>query len=396
MDILKQELKGCYDFFDELSNNSGLTRDSSKFNPTVSSIASIGYSLCSLVIGVMNNWLDYNDAYKKALNTLQTIENLEQYEGFYYHFLDMKSGLRVWNCEVSNIDTAIMISGVILAGEFFGKEIKDIADKLYRKINFPWFVDENNHQFHLGFTEEKGFFGHWDFYAEQLMLYVLGAGSPTKPVDLSVYNSFTREFGSYKEHTDIVQSWFGSLFTYQLSHAWLDFNNKVDDDGIDWFENSRKASLANYQYCIDNNHQFPSYSENSWGITASVGESGYQVECGALPAKHKIELHNDGTIAPYGALSSIVFTEKESLKALKYYYSMEKLKGKYGLNGAYKITKEKSWYSEECLGIDKGLTMLMIQNYLDKAIWSLMNKNENIQNGFKKLNFNNKDLTPKK
>ncbi len=396
METLKKELKGSYNFFIDLSNYKkdspgyGLSQD--KFSDAnLCSIASVGYKLSALVIGVENDWLDYDKAKIEALRTLKTIANLEKIEGFYYHFIDINSGLRKHNSEISTIDTSIMIAGCLLVGQYFGDEVYEIADSLYKKINFPWIVDKRNNQFYFGYKKEQGFFGYWDYYAEQLMLYILGAGSPTYPIGLDVYNSFVREKGNYKENKDIIYSWFGSLFTYQLSHAWLDFRNKIDRDGINWFDNSIKATLANRDFCIDYNHQYPSFNENSWGITACVYEKGYQGEHGAEPAHHNIYLHNDGTIAPYGAVSSIVFTPEHSINALKHYYSIPYLVGKYGLKAAYRIDQDKKvWYSEDFLGIDKGLTMLMIDNYLNQNTWKILNGNEYIKKCFKRLEFKNR------
>lgn len=238
--------------------------------------------------------------------------------------------------------------------------------------------------FYLGNNPEFGFFGHWNVYAEQLILYILGSGSPTYNTGKNLYNSFKKPIGDYKEYKNIIHSWFGSLFTYQYSHAWVDFRDTFDDNGIDWFDNSIKATLANRQFCIDNKDKFKTFSDNSWGITASLCPSGYTSEGGALPSS--AEIKNDGTIAPYGAISSIVFTPDFSIQALQNYYeNYPSLVGEYGLKSAFNLERKTPWFSYEYLGIDKGITLTMIENYLDESIWQNFMKNEYVQKGMNNL-----------
>ncbi len=275
----------------------------------------------------------------------------------------------------------------------------------------------------MGYSPEEGFFGHWDMYAEQLMLYVLSVASPTHPVDSSIYQDFQKPKADYQEIKNIVYTYCGALFTYQYSHAWIDFRNRKDKDGIDWFKNSIKATLANRKYCIEMSqtncpHFNPepvgtpqsnpepvgtpqsnpepvgtkkTYGKNSWGLTACVSPKGYSGEFGAKPAKSQLK-GNDGTISPSGAAGSMVFTPELSMQALEHYYNnFPKLWGKYGFKDAYNLDYGKPWYAKECIGIDKGISMLMIENYLSGLIWRYFMKNEYIQKGLEKL-----DIMPQK
>ena len=280
--LILKELKKSYNFFTKeinLNSNSpgyGLIRDKSLLSKNVASIPSVGYALPCLVIGVKNKWLNYNTAFNRANRTLDTfLNNVEGKNGFFYHFVNMKTGKREWNCEISIIDTAIFICGAITAGEFFRGIVKDKADKLYKKINWQWYTNKDNNYFYMGYSPEKGFWGNWDMYAEQLMIYVLGVASPTYPVDKSMYYSFKRESTNYGDFKDIIYTYCGTLFTYQFSHAWIDFKNTKDLQGTDWFENSIKATMANRQYCIDNMKKFNTFGKNSWGLTASLSPKGY-------------------------------------------------------------------------------------------------------------------------
>ena len=362
-----------------------------KKEPEVASIASVGYGLAALVIGAERKWISFSKAYNRANGTLHTfLNNMETTNGFFYHFIHMETAKREWNCEVSIIDTGIFICGAILAGEYFKGEVKEKAEKLYKNINWNWYRDETVNQFYMGYSPEQGFSGHWDMYAEQLMLYVLGVASPTFPIESSMYDDFKKPITDYGEIKNIIYTYCGTLFTYQYSHAWIDFRNRRDNNGINWFQNSIKATLANRKYCIENSKKYKTFGENSWGLTACVGPSGYSGEFGAMPAMSKLE-GNDGTISPSGAAGSIVFTPELSIQALEYYYNyFPELWGKYGFKDAYNLEGEKAWYAEECIGIDKGTSMLMIENYLTGLIWEYFMKNEYIQKGLQKLNITQK------
>lgn len=246
----------------------------------------------------------------------------------------------------------------------------------------------------MGYKPEIGFWGNWDMYAEQLMMYVLGVASESYPINKEMYYEFKRPKNDYKDIKNIIFSYGGSLFTYQYSHAWIDFNGKKDLDGIDWFENSIKASLANREYCINNIDKFKTFNENSWGLTACVGPGGYSGGYGASPRFSNLDIENDGTIAPCGAIGSIVFIPKESIKALEYFYNnCPYLWGKYGLKDSYNLARTKRWVAKEYLGIDKGIEILMIENYLTGLVWKYMMKNKYIRNGLKILGITkNKNL----
>ena len=390
--LLLKELKKSYCFFIKESNSNtksdgyGLIRDKSKFANEIASIESVGYGLAALIIGVKRKWLSPKKAYEKASKTLDTFLNkVEGKNGFYYHFINMNTAKREWNCEISIIDTAIFICGAIAAGEFFEGEVKEKAEKLYKRINWQWYRNPENNYFYMGYKPETGFWGKWDMYAEQLMQYVLGVASPTYPISKQMYLDMQKPKGDFKEIKDIIYTYCGTLFTYQFSHAWIDFRDRIDENGINWFENSIKATMANREYCIENSKKFKTFGENSWGLTACVGPKGYSGEYGAKPSIANIDQQNDGTIPPCGPAGSIVFTPSQSIKSLEYFYNhFPKLWGKYGFQDAYNI-ENKEWYAKEVIGIDKGISMVMIENYLSQIIWHCFMKNEYVQIGLDKL-----------
>ena len=392
--LLKKELKACYRFFikeanlDSKSKGYGLIRDKDMYADDIASIASVGYGLAALVIGTNRKWISYPEAYKRASKTLDTFLNYtEGVNGFYYHFVNMHTGKREWNCEISIIDTAIFICGAILAGEFFKGEIKQKTEELYKRINWEWYRNKENNYFYMGYKPETGFWGQWDMYAEQLMMYVLGVASPSYPINKNMYDDIKKPNSTYAGIEDIIYTYCGTLFTYQFSHAWIDFRDRKDDNGIDWFENSKKATLANRIYCIKNKDRFKTFNENSWGLTACVGPNGYSGGYGAIPALADVDKQNDGTVSPCGPIGSIVFTPELSIKALENFYNnYPKLWGKYGFIDGYNL-ENGEWYSKEVIGIDKGISMMMIENYFTGLIWKYFMKNRYVIKGLELLGF---------
>ena len=394
-DLLLKELKHSLKYFIQESNENGLIRDKTVYSKNVASIAAVGYGLAALVISVERKIIKYEQGYERANRTLDTfLNNVEGKNGFFYHFVNMKNGKREWNSEISIIDTAIFICGALLVGEYFSGIIKTKAYKLFNNINWKWYVNPKTNYFYMGYKPEIGFWGNWDMYAEQLMMYVLGVASEIYPISKEMYYKFKRPKNDYKGIKDIIFSYGGSLFTYQYSHAWIDFKGKKDIEGVDWFENSRKATLANREYCINNMDKFKTFNKNSWGLTACVGPRGYSGGYGASPSFSNLDIENDGTVAPCGAIGSIVFTPNDSIKTLEYFYNnCSYLWGKYGLKDSYNLARTKRWVSKEYLGIDKGIEILMIENYLTGLVWKYMMKNKYIQSGLKILGITkNKDL----
>ena len=390
--IVEDEMKGSFDFFWEQANTTpgssgfGLVRDRYPGSESIASIASTGFGLTAYLIGINNGYITEQEGYERVSQTLDTLLAMDREEGFYYHFVDIESGKRAWESEVSSIDTSILMMGVLSVGEYFGGEIGEKAYQIYDTVNWPWFLDDNRQMFYMAYRPEKGFEGHWDFYAEQLMMYVLAAGSVTHPVDEVPYYTFTRHVASYGNGEPFIHSWFGSLFTYQYSHAWIDFRDYVDREGVNWFDNSIKASLAQYNFAVDMDSKYETLGPNAWGLTACDGPNGYNGRYGAPPSGFDNQQHYvDDTIAPCAAIASMIFTPKQSEQALQNYASIPELKGKYGFYDAYNLTED--WFDSDVIGIDKGITLLMLANAENNFVYEIMMQNETILNGLSKLQF---------
>lgn len=389
-EVIQYEMEGAFNFFWERANTEegspgyGLIRDRYPGSSGIASMASVGFGLTAYPIGVEKGYISMEDGRERADKTMDTLLNMERYEGFYFHFVDMLSGERAWESEVSSIDTAILLMGVVTAGEYFGGEVETKAKAIYDEVNWPAFIDEERNMFYMAYRPERGFEGHWDFYAEQLMLYVLAAGSDTHPIDETPYYTFNRHYGKFGDGEGFIHSWFGSLFTYQFSQAWIDFRGYRDAEDVNWFENSVAASQAQVDFAIENDDEYETLGPDAWGLTASDGPEGYNGLYGAPPSGFdNISHFIDDTIPPAGAIGSIIFVPEAAEQAMLNYYGIEELKGEYGFQDAYNLTED--WYASDVIGIDKGISLLMLANYQNDAVYQILMENEQILNGLARL-----------
>lgn len=394
-ELVLQEAEACFRYLWELAQTDestgayGLVRDRYPGSRNIASTAATGFALAAIPYGIEKGWITKEEGEERASKTMDTLLSLENFSGFFYHFINMLNGDRATGSEVSVIDTGILLCGAIVCGEYFGGEVEEKVQQVYDQIDWSFYLDSSRNMFYMSYSPEEGFGGAWDVYGEQLMLYVLSAGSSTYPLDKTPYYTFQRLKGSYAGY-EFVHSWFGSIFTYQFSHAFIDFRGKVDEKGMDWYDNSVKATLAAREYCITNRIGSKTYSENSWGLTACDTIEGYDGLQGAPPSGGNSTAHkSNGHVATAGAIGSMPFAPEYCIAALENYMSYEKLVGdKYGLLDAYNL--DKDWYASDYVGIDKGISLLMIANYESEIIWDLFMQNENVQAGMDVLGFTEK------
>lgn len=409
--IVMDELEAGFKFFYYTANSDltspgyGLIPD--RYNTVTNtggaqaSIASVGYGLSSIPIGVEYGWITKAEGEERAYYTLQTLLNLKRTHGFFYHFVNMKTGLREWNSEVSIIDTAICVNGALIVGQYYGGRVEKAARELYESVEWNWYYDKNANKFYMGYTPENGFSGYWNEYAEQLMVYVLAAGSPKYSVGKSAYTlmrTLSTKATATSNYGSFYMTYTGSLFVYQFSHAWIDFRDIVDETGVNWFTNSVNATKASISYAISRSSDYKTYSAVSWGATACDGPNGYKGSYGSGPSSGSAHF-SDGTIPPCGAIGSIVFTPEESIAAMKNYQTNEYLWSKYGFKDAYNLGTQPGytddtikignlgWYGNDIIGIDKGISVLMIENYISGMIWNIFMDVDYVQTGLDKLSF---------
>ncbi|CAI1157246.1 LamG-like jellyroll fold domain-containing protein [Serratia quinivorans] len=386
--LIELEARKSFDFFWERANSDpaspgyGLVNDSSKLQ--VCNVAQVGFALSAITVGVDNGWITREQGAARTLGTLNMLlNNAEQHKGFFYHFLDKLTAKRVWTSELSTIDTTLALNGVIVAGEYFGGEIKQMADQIYHKVEWPWFRDAKTNRFYMAWFPENGGGFHdikWSGPVEQASMYVLAAGSPTHPVSGDMFYSIGRDKRSYHGSKPVFDTYFGSSFTNQFSNAWIDFRGKVDKVGDDWFNDAVLNSQISRQYSIDEQDSFKTFGPDSWGLSAGQGPDGdYHGNFGAPPAT---AANTDGTMVLSGAVGAVVFTPKESLAAMQNYYRNHPYTwGKYGFNSGYNLDVTPYWYASSVNGLEKGISIVMLENYRTGAIWRLYMGNEAIKRG---------------
>jgi len=365
----KVEYDSILYFVREMNAANGLIKDSSRPGSPCST-AAVGFALTSICIGAERGWIGRDDAYYLVTKILSFFrDNVPSERGFFYHFLDMRTGCRTWNSEISSIDTALFLAGALFAGEYFkGTEAEDLARDIYERVEWPWMLNGKK-VLCMGWKPESGFLEYyWDTYSEAMLLYALAIGSPAHPIPSDCWFAWKRQTGSYAGY-ELIYCPTGSIFTYQYSQAWIDFRGLFeggDPSGVNYFENSVNAVKANRQFCIDNSGRHKAYGENSWGLSACLGPGGY-AGYGAKPGN----AFNDGTIPPYGMAGSMPFDPENAINGLKALYAQygDFLYGKYGFKDAF--NPDRNWWAEEYLAIDVGVTAIMIENYRTGFVWKL-------------------------
>ncbi|WP_440998558.1 glucoamylase family protein [Fodinibius sp. SL11] len=405
----------AFDYFlHETNPNNGLVADNSQLGAPAS-IASVGFSLGAYVVGVERDWISRREAIQRTLSTLRFFWTSEQspapsatgHKGFYYHFLDMKTGKRAGKCELSTIDTGILLAGMLLAAAFFDRdtkqeqEIRTLADDIYRRVNWKWACNGKATITH-GWTPKDGFLPYrWEGYDEAGLLYFLALGSPSQPLSKESYKAWTSTY-EWKKIYGYEFIYGGPLFIHQYSHIWIDFRGIQDDfmreKGIDYFENSRRATYIQQEYAIRNPLDFKGYGKNFWGITASDGPgwstkkvNGIERSFFGYIARGAPYGPDDGTVAPWAVLTSLPFAPEIVLPTIQNFQDVyPQITGKYCLRCSFNLSypngknTSNGWTSSYHYGINLGPVILMIENYRSELIWKLIRSSSHIVKGLKK------------
>lgn len=400
--LLQHELQGSVRFFldhtnlDPHSPGFGLTVDSTK-DPRVASIASTGFALTAWVIASERGLLPRQRALEMARGTLHTLRrHADHQRGFFAHYLHMDSARRWGKCEYSTIDTALCLNGVITAAAYFQEaEIRELAQELLERVDWRFIIFARDGQalFRMAYNPDRGgdyvsgepgFISQWDMAAEQKMMYLQAAGQVEPVLARRLYQGFRRDMGRF-DGRDIIINPGGTLFAYQFSEAWLDTARYLDPDKVDWFENTRLACLANRRFCIQHASQYQTYHACSWGLSAGDSPWGYEV-AGSQPCLGAP--HHTGTVSIYSALSCLPFIPSETLEMMAYLYQHHpQAWGEYGFFDSYNLAVEPPWYSRALYGIDKGCSLLMIENYLSGLVWEVYTNSVSIQRALDVLGF---------
>jgi hypothetical protein len=403
-------------FMNERNPENGLVKDrSASWAP--SSIAAIGFALPSYAVGVERGWITRDEAaeitltiLKFFLNSVQSPDtNVTGYQGFYYHFLRMNSGTREWNCELSTIDTGLLMMGIIFSRNYFNQnneienEIREISAALIRRMNWDFFQmpESGNHpnSISMGWTPESGLHQMgWVGYNEALFLYILAAGSGMTNAEIA-FEEWLKHYDWRTPYPGLSHAAFPPLFGHQFSFCFIDPIGLTDkfmrEKGIDYFENSRRATYVQKLYAIDNPHGWVGYDSLCWGISASDGptdkynfdDKNFLGYAGRGTSGPDLNYFDDGTIAPYAAISSIVFAPEIVIPTIKSFNERygKNLWSSYGYLDAFNPTI--NWFNEEYIGIDQGPLLLMIENFRTGFVWKYVMKDDVIQSGLKRLGF---------
>jgi len=369
-------------------------------NGSACSIAAVGFGLTAIGIGIDHGWISRTQGAARVLTTLTTFVQAPQgtnasgiigYKGWFYHFLDMKTGLRVGSSELSSIDTALLLGGILYCKQYFDGtnntevSIRSMADIIFNRVDWNWMARGTN-AVAMGWQPSNGFasFGNWIGYNEGMILYCLGLGAATNPLPASSWSRWTSGY-TWATNYGLAFVPFPPLFGHQYSHCWIDFRHIADaymnSRNSTYFENSRRATLAQRAYCTANPLNRVGYSSNVWGLTACDGPDGYAAH-GAPPAQN-----DDGTIAPTAAGGSLPFAPADCIAALSYFYShyRPRIWTAYGFRDAFNIGRQ--WYATDELGIDQGPIVIMIENYRTQRVWRLFMQNAEIQRGLQRAGF---------
>jgi hypothetical protein len=418
LDSLEQ--RTFYFFWDVTDASTGLTPD--RFpSLTFSSTAAIGFALTSYGIGSERNYVTRKMAADRTLATLKYLYDRPQsdastgvsgYKGFFYHFLDFKTGSRFnTDIELSTIDTALLLAGVLFCQSYFDlntpveKAIRTYCDSLYLRVDWKW-TQTSSSLLSMGWFPDRGMHhAEWKGYDESMILYILALGSPTHPINHEAWDKYTSHFKwmSYFGYHFIS---FGPLFGHQYSQAWIDFRGIQDaymkDKGIDYFINSRLATLSQRTYAIKNPEKMRGYAENMWGFSACDGPADDTRTIDGVKRRFQTYsargvsadwVNDDGTITPTGAGGSIAFAPEICVPALKTMRdTIPGLWTSYGFLDAFNLTyvtdtTENGWVDRDYLGIDQGPIVIMIENLRSELVWETMKKNPYIVSGLRKAGF---------
>lgn len=402
-------------FLEQINPENGLVADTSRLGAPAS-IAVVGFALSCYPVGVERGWMARADAAARVLVTLGFFQDAPQserpdavgYKGFFYHFLDMQTGERVWRSELSLIDTTLLLAGMLVARVYFSQDtpretaIRERVDAIYRRIDWQW-ARGGGTTVRQGWKPESGFLHYgWEGYSEAIILYVLGLASPSYPLPDHSFAAWNATY-QWENIYDCEYLYAGPLFIHHFSQAWIDFDGIQDRfmraKNSDYFENSRRATLVQREYARRNPYDFVGYGEDCWGLTANEGPGfrmlkidGRERRFFGYAARGAPYGPDDGTIDPCGALASLPFAPELALSALRHFCARypEMIRDSRlpsGFNPTFSGDGPSGWVSEGYYGLDQGIVVLMIENHRSRLIWNLMRQCPYIGRGLRRAGF---------
>lgn len=371
-------------FWEQTSQKTGLVKDRASVKTEdhgiVASVAATGFGLTALCIGAKRGFVPQDQALERLFIALRFLwKKVPNHRGFFYHFANIDTGERVWDSEISSVDTAILLCGILTCREYFHHpDVAQLAALIFNRVDWSWLSEDTSLLPH-GWTPEFGFLPYrWDYYSELMMIYLLGMGSSMHPLPANTWTAWKRLIFEYDGLRYIGS--FAPLFVNQYSQAWFDFRGKRDQYA-NYFQNSVVATEVHRRFCLELSKQFPDYSDDLWGITASDSQHGYVV-WGGPPAFGPI----DGTVVPSAPGGSLAFVPQATLRVLKNVHDhYPNAWSKYGFVNAFNPLK--NWYDNDVIGIDTGITMVMAENLRTSFVWDTFMKTAEAQRGMERAGF---------
>jgi hypothetical protein len=414
--LLERFQRAAFEYFlRECNPANGLVADTTR-TAAPASIAVVGFALSCYPVAVERRWMSRAAAAARTLATLRFFWNSPQgeepeatgYKGFYYHFLDMRSGQRAWQCELSLIDSSLLLAGMLTASVYFAehtpveREIRKLADAIYCRVDWQW-AQGGAATVRQGWKSDSGFLHYsWDGYNEAAILYILGLASPSHPLPQDSYNAWTATY-QWENIYDCEHLYAGPLFIHQFSHVWIDFDGIQDEfmreKSSDYFQNSRRATYVQREFAQRNPHEFKGYGAQCWGLSANDGPGfktltidGIERRFFGYAARGVPFGPDDGTIAPAATLASLPFAPQIVLSALRefcarYPQLTRSSRLPSGFNATMPGEGAQGWVSDGYFGLDQGAIVLMIENHRSRLIWKLMRHCRHIAVGLHRAGF---------
>jgi hypothetical protein len=380
-------------FWDQWNPHTGLILDRARMDGSsagnVASIAATGFGLTAFCIGAEHRWVHKEQARLRVLTTLRFLWTHAFHDhGWFLHFVDASTAERRLNSEISSIDTALLLAGVLTADGYFStdKEIHTLAKQIFERVDFNWMLNGDKFVLSHGTHPGSGFIhARWDEYSEASILYLLAIGSPKHGIPTESWYAWVRPEVRYEKWKFISG---GPLFTHQFAHAWVDFRHQKDGDPsyVDYFENSQIATYAHRDFCISLQGKFSEYGPDMWGITVSDSQDGY-VNWGGPPVAGPI----NGTLVPCAAAGSLMFAPEICLPVLRQMRKLygEKIYQKYGFTDAFHPNwhGEDVWVNQDVVGIDVGIALLSMENLLTGNVWRWFMRNPYVRGAMERVGF---------
>ena len=371
-------------FWEQANPQTGLIKDRCNVRiadtSVAASIASTGFGLTAICIAEKRGFISHEEARLRVITTLSFLwKKVPTHRGFFFHFANMNTGERIWDSEVSSIDTSILLCGILTCRQHFrDRDIIELSHAIFDRVDWTW-LSEDITLLAMGWTPEFGFLpSKWEYYSELMMIYLLGMGSSSHPLRPEAWLAWKRTTFEYDGLRYIGS--FAPLFVHQYSQAWFDFRHKRDKYA-DYFQNSANATEVHRRFCVELGKTFPDYSDDLWGITASDSQNGYVV-WGGPPAMGPI----DGTVVPAACGGSLPFLPDATMRVLKNIKARyPQAWSRYGFVDAFNPLKK--WYDTDVVGIDTGITMLMAENARTAFVWETFMKNPEAQRGMADAGF---------